>query len=120
MYGETTVNWNLGTKAVALFRYQFTSPGTATFRMSSNVDTYLYIIDPTTTTPIVQFSATNMDCDNLYDDDTYGNLQALLSKKVQAGKEYLVIISFFNPSTMSGDFSITSSFVSDFVVEELK
>lgn len=108
-YNTITVNWSLGNNAVALFRYQFSQSGTATLRMSSTVDTYIYIIDPTTTTVLAEFTGNNITCDNIFDDDTGGDRQALLSKSVQAGKEYLVIISFYNPSAMSGSFSITSS-----------
>ena len=107
-YSATTVSWSLSNNRVALFRYKFDSSGIATFTMSANVDTYIYVLDPTSTTVVARFSGDNTNAANLYDDDSGGNLQAQLSKYVQAGKEYLIIISFYNPSTMSGDFSITS------------
>ena len=110
-YSSTTVSSSLGNNAVALFRYKFDSSGIATFSMSADADSYIYIIDPTSTAVIARFSGDNTDIANLYDDDSGGNLQAQLSKYVQAGKEYLVIISFYNPSTMSGEFSITSRLI---------
>lgn len=108
-YGTTTVSWSLSNNRVALFRYKFDSDGLATFKMSASSDTYLYIIDPASTEIIAQYSNSNYDVDNMYDDDSGGNYQAKITKHVQANKEYLVIISFYNPNTMSGDFSITSS-----------
>lgn len=108
-YGTTTVSWSLSNNRVALFRYKFDSDGLATFKMSASSDTYLYIIDPTSTEIIAQYANSNYDVDNMYDDDSGGNYQAKITKRVQANKEYLVIISFYNPNTMSGEFSITSS-----------
>ena len=108
-YSLTTVSWSLDNNKVALFRYKFNTAGNVTFTMSSTTDTFIYVIDPTSTSLIVKYSGNNQSDINLYDDDSGGNTQAQITKTVQANKEYLVIISFYNPSTMSGDFSITSN-----------
>lgn len=108
-YASTTVSWKLGYNRVALFRYKFDSDGIATFTMSATEDTFIYVIDPSSATAIRAYIGNNADSPNLYDDDAGDNLQGRVRKSVQAGKEYLVIISFYNPNTMSGDFSIISS-----------
>lgn len=110
-YGLTTVSWSLGNDKVALFRYQFSSAGDVTFTMSSdtNTDTFLYIIDPVSTAILTRYNGSNCGTANLYDDDSGDGLQAQLTKTVVASKEYLVIIAFYNPHTMSGDFSINTS-----------
>lgn len=76
---------------------------------STNTDTYLYLIDPESTSAITRYNGSNYSADNLYDDDFGGSLQAQLTKSVQANKVYLAIISFYNPHTMSGSFSINTS-----------
>ena len=110
-YKLTTVSWSLSNDRVALFRYKFDSAGTVTFTMSSstNTDTYLYVIDPASTSMMTKYTGSNPGASNLYDDDSGSGLQAMLTKSVQANKEYLVIISFYNPHTMSGSFSINTS-----------
>jgi len=110
-YKLTTVSWSLSNDSVALFRYKFDSAGTVTFTMSSstNTDTYLYVIDPASTSMMTKYTGSNPGASNLYDDDSGSGLQAMLTKTVQANKEYLVIISFYNPHTMSGSFSINTS-----------
>ena len=108
-YGINTWGWSLSTKCVALFRYKFSSSGNVTFTMSSNVDTHLYVIDPTSTEPIVWYTGSNFGEKSLYDDNSAGSFQAQVTKTVTANKEYLVIISFRNPSYMSGEFKITTT-----------
>ena len=109
-YGLTTVSWGLSNDRVALFRYKFSSAGDVTFTMSSstNTDTYMYIIDPTSTDAMTRYSGSNYTTANLYDDDSGEGLQAQLKKTVVANKEYLVIIAFYNPHTMTGKFAINT------------
>lgn len=111
-YGTTTVSWSLKADNVALFRYKFVNDGDVMFTMSAENDTYLYVIDPTSTDLIEKYLASDYSYDNLYDDDSGGDRQAQLIKTVEANKEYLVIISFFNPHTMSGSFSINTHYAS--------
>lgn len=109
-YGITSKSFNLSTNEVALFRYKFSSSGNATFTMSSadNQDTYLYVIDPTSTELITRYN-NNPGTANLYDDDSAGNYQAQLTKTVQANKEYLVILTFYDPSSTSGEVTIRTT-----------
>lgn len=111
-YSITTVNWKLGIDKVALFRYKFATAGDVTFTMSAQKDTYLYVLDPSSTELITEYDGSNSDATNLYDDDSGGDLQAQLTKTVEADIEYLVIISFYNPHTSSGDFSINTRYAS--------
>ena len=73
-----------------------------------NQDTYLYVIDPTSTELITQYYY-NPGAANLYDDDSAGNYQAQLTKTVQANKEYLVILTFYDPSATSGAVTIRTT-----------
>lgn len=107
-YQKVKASWNLPLQTAALFRYQFDAAGNVTFETSSEADTYLYLIDPLSTEPIEQFNGSNSTAACLYDDDSAGELQSRITKTVEADKEYLAIISFYNPTTTSGDFSITS------------
>ena len=108
-YGLTTVSWSLGNNRVAFFRYTFNTAGNVTFTMSSDIDTYIYIIDPTSNVLSVAYTGSNHNSACLYDDDSGEDNQAQLTKYVQANKEYIVIICFYNPNTMSGEFYITTS-----------
>lgn len=107
-YGINTWGWSLSTNRVALFRYKFSEPGDVTFTMIASGDTYLYLIDPASTDPIVRYTGSNAGAKSLYDDDSGGNFQAQIRKTVTANKEYLVLISFLNPSYMSGEFQINT------------
>ena len=109
-YGINTWGWSLSINRVALFRYKFSESGDVTFTMLASGDTYLYVIDPASTDPIVRYTGSNSGAKSLYDDDSAGNFQAEITKNVTANKEYLVLISFFNPSYMSGEFKIQTSF----------
>lgn len=75
---------------------------------ADNQDTYLYLIDPTSTELITWYNGNNPGAANLQDDDSAGNYQAQLTKTVQANKEYLVILTFYDPSATSGAVTITT------------
>lgn len=95
---------------VALFRFKFDTAGEVTFIMSSDYDTYLYVIDPRSTETIVNSTGSNGEAACLYNDDSGGNRQAKVVKTVEANVEYLVFISFYNPSTTTGAFSISCEY----------
>ena len=76
---------------------------------ADNNDTYLYVIDPTSTELITRYTGSNPGSANLYDDDSAGNSQAQLTKTVQANKEYLVILTFYDPSVTSGAVTIRTT-----------
>ncbi len=83
---------------VDLLRYTVPSAMTVTFTMDATYDTYLYIIDPRSTAPI----SSSAIQPSTYNDDGGGNLQAKITKTLDANVPYLVIISAFNPATQSG------------------
>ena len=49
---------------------------------------------------------TTADRPCLYDDDGGGSLQAQITKSMDENVEYLVIATFYNPSTTSGNITI--------------
>lgn len=108
-YSITKVGWSLSQNRVAFFRYQFNTSGNVTFTMDSEEDTYIYFIDPSSSALSVAYTGNNQNAACLYDDDSGTDFQAQLTKYVQANKEYIVIISFYNPNTTSGEFSITTT-----------
>ena len=83
---------------VDLLRYTVPSTMTVTFTMDATYDTYLYVIDPRSTLPI----STSASQPSTYNDDGGGNLQAKITKTLDANVPYLVIISAYNPATQSG------------------
>jgi hypothetical protein len=107
------VNHSLSTNSVALARYTYTnttntSQTSVTFTTSSSYDAYLYIIDPYSTSPVMQATSNNADYPSLYDDDSGGSMQAKITKNMTKGKEYLVIACFYNPNTTSGSLTVQS------------
>ena len=87
---------------VALLRYNTTTAKTVTFTTEATFDTYLYIIDPRSTAPIS--SSTSQP--STYNDDGAGNLQAKITKTIDANVPYLIIVSAYNPSSQSGEYQI--------------
>ena len=110
-YSTTAVGWSLGVTRVALFRYRFSQSGTVTFTMSSDddIDTLLFLIDPSSVNLIQEYTGVNTTAPNLYDDDSGGNGQAQIKKQVTANKEYLAIIAFYDPDE-TGHFKITTTY----------
>ena len=108
-YGEGVCADRARTQEVVFFRYRFSESGAVTFTMSSDEDTYLYVIDPESTDPAVRYNGDNLGADSLYDDDSAGNYQAEITKTVIANKEYLVLVSFYNLNYMEGEFEITAT-----------
>ena len=78
----------------------FTPTESGTYKFQTNyvfgsrVDTYLYVVDPTTT----------YQC--LYDDDNAGDLQALITTDLVAGRTYFIVASTYNITTTSGSLSL--------------
>lgn len=78
--------------------------------VSSEVDTYLYIIDPRSAEPMRVASTTSPDTTKglpcLYNDDHDGLRDSQITKTFDANVPYLVIVSAFNPSasTSVGEF----------------
>ena len=89
-------NWSFATALDKTYIKAFTpsESGTYTFRTdypgSTFIDTCVYVIDTFTNSAY------------LYDDDSAGDLQALISTNLVAGRTYLVIVSPYNIHTTSG------------------
>lgn len=66
--------------------YKFTTG----YQGDTKIDTYLYVIDP--------YSTSNC----LYNDDSAGDLQASLTTELEAGRTYFIIVSAYNITTTSG------------------
>ncbi len=75
--------------------------------VDSEVDTYLYIIDPRSTDVIRSASIDSPDStkgyNNLYNDDIDGanDRDSQITKTFEAGVPYLVMVSAYNPSLSS-------------------
>lgn len=102
------VTWSLSRYYVKLLTFEYSSPQDLTMRVTSDIDTVLYIVDPRSTELLTEaLWATTRYYDNLYcddyDDDTY---DPKITKSVEANVPYLVIVSAYNPSssTSVGDF----------------
>ena len=95
-----------------LYTYKFSSERDVTMTLTSNIDVYLYIIDPYSSEAIVAANNTNpnltKETPNLYNDD-YTNVQtSQITKTFTAGKSYLIIFAMYNPSSNNGNtFTLT-------------
>ena len=110
-YNITSVSWSLYYDRVAMFRYKFTTAGNKLFTMTSsdNLDTCIYVLNPTSTAMTVRYNGTNQNADNLYVDNAGPAQPENLTKTVQANKEYVVFLAFYDPHTVTGPFTITTS-----------
>lgn len=89
----------------ALLCYNAKASKTVTFTMNASFDTYLYVIDPRSTDLI----SSNANAASVYNDDGAGNLQAKITKTLDANVPYLIIASAFNPSSQSGSYTLSFS-----------
>lgn len=100
------LTWSFTQNNVNLLTYQYSSDQDLTMRVTSEVDTYLYIIDPSSTDSIVQASGTSTKGkDSLYNDD-YDGSDSQITKTFNSNIPYLVIVSAYDPSlnTSVGEF----------------
>ena len=88
----------LSQNEVKVLRYYVSETATVTFTLDADFDTFLYIINPRSTAPI----SSSEYQPSTYDDDSGGNLQARITKTLDPGVPYLVVLSAYNPSTQSG------------------
>lgn len=79
----------------------FTPPvtGDYTFTIASNLDTYIYVIDPRSTEAVIR----NGD----FNDDDGDGQNPLLTKRLTAGVPYYIIVSTYNPGTMTSPTQVT-------------
>ncbi len=101
------LTWNFIQNNVRLLTYQYSTTRDLTMNLSSEIDTYLYIIDPRSTelTHIAD-GTTTKGLDSLYNDDHDGLRDSEITKTFDAEVPYLVIASAINPSlsTSVGEF----------------
>ena len=111
-FGCNTQSVILLDKKVVLLRYQFETANIVEFELSSvtSSDTYLYVIDPASSNLVVEYNGTNTAEENLQDDDSGVAYQAQINKLVTPGKEYLIIISKYDPSG-TGNCTITTNII---------
>ena len=64
--------------------------GKYTFKTQSDLDTYIYVIDPRSIVPLSQ-----KDYNDDYNEDDYN---AKVTKELQANVSYYIVYSLFNPS----------------------
>ena len=85
----------------ALLTFTPTETGTYTFRTNYDgetcIDTYLYVVDPNTTNACY------------YDDDSAGDLQALIEMDLVAIRTYFIVVSTFNITSIDGILSLKIS-----------
>lgn len=76
-----------------MYRFKSSKDADFVFDISTtdNIDTYLYVLDPTETTPIKLY----VD----YDDDSGNGYNGQMKKDIKANKEYLIMICQYNPNT---------------------
>ncbi len=105
IYSQTYVPETLGFNAElnSTFVFTFTPPTTGTYKIQTNytgntlIDTCLYVVDPCSTQRSGYY----------YDNSSAGNYQALLELNLIANRPYLIIVSTYDISTMSGPISVT-------------
>ncbi len=102
-------NWSAHSGSLAnctssILRYNSSTAKSVTFTTDCEFDAYLYVIDPRSTDAISSSGA------SVYNDDGAGNLQATITKQLDANVPYLVILTAYNPSTQSGDYTIKFSY----------
>ncbi|MBR6768622.1 MAG: hypothetical protein IKM34_03950 [Clostridia bacterium] len=95
-----------------LISCKFTTEQTLTVHLQSNVDSYLYIINPRSTNPITQANNnspdTTKDAEGLYNDDYNGIYSSQITKTMLANKDYLIIACKYSPSSSaSGSYTIS-------------
>ena len=106
------LTWSFAQNNVKLMTYEYSTTRYLTMHVSSDVDTYLYIIDPRSAELMVPASnsspTTTHGIDNLYNDDYNGTRDSQITKTFDAGVPYLVIVSAYNPSlsTSVGSFYV--------------
>ena len=86
-----------------VFRYIVPTSGDYTFTITSDFDTYMYVIDPRSSELLVL----NVN----YNDDSGEGMNPLITTHLDAGVPYLIIFSAYNPHSVpeSGDTTLTIS-----------
>ncbi len=99
-YENITIDSNIFLNQTSVITFKAPSDGEYTFSISSDYDTYLYVIDPRASRMLV----VNQD----YNDDAGDGLNARVTKMLDANIPYLLVYCAYNPANASqvGDVSI--------------
>ena len=105
-YGSIYTNVNLPVNKVKLFTYipyntqQYNITTDLATLVNEYYDTYLYVIDPRSTTPI----SNNFEKPSVYNDDGGDNFQARIVKSLTSNVPYLIIVSTYNITVSNSRF----------------
>ena len=99
--GYTGFTWNTYAQPnyTRVITFKAPSSGNYTFEIESEFDTYVYVIDPRSSSAIVY----NVN----YNDDSGEDMNPLLTTYLTADVPYLIIYSAFNPSSLSETTDLT-------------
>lgn len=73
--------------------------GSYTFTIDSDFDTYIYVINPRSSEAVIR----NGD----YNDDDGEGQNPLLTKRLEAGVSYFIVVSAYNPNSMTSPKQVT-------------
>ncbi len=97
IYNNEIISFNANVNTTKVFC--FTSQSFGYYRISTvsndGIDGYLYLIDPESLN----------DC--IFDDDSAGNLQALIEDYLEANKTYFLVVSTHNITVQSGNLQLS-------------
>lgn len=104
------LTWSFAQNNVKVLTYKYTTSRELTMRVTSEVDTFLYIIDPRSAEICYEVGENDDESitsnypsianDDYYDEEDESSMfNSRLRKKFEAGIPYLVIVSAYNPSS---------------------
>lgn len=79
--------------------FEYSTADAYTFSVTSDINSYLYIIDPRSTEPIKISKPVTIYEDSLYNDNYGGSQNSQITKWFDAYVPYLVIVSAYDPSS---------------------
>lgn len=97
IYNNEIISFNANVNTTKVFCFISQSFGYYRISTVSNdgIDGYLYLIDPESLN----------DC--IFDDDSAGNLQALIEEYLEANKTYFLVVSTYNIAVQSGNLQLS-------------
>ena len=113
------LTWSFAQNNVKMLTYNYSTTRELTMTVTSNADTYLYIIDPSSTEEYYEVWADDetitsnypsLANDDYYNEDGEYVYNSKLKKTFNAGIPYLVLVSAYDPSSAES----TGSFYIDF------
>ena len=106
------LGWSFVQNYAKVLTYKYTASQDLTMLLSSDIDVYLYIIDPSSTEPIQAANNTTPDLTKgsacLYNDDYNGIYTSRITKTFDANVPYFIVAAMYNPTAHDGNsFTIT-------------